>query len=500
MTDASDAARSPGLVLVREPDQLGVQRTHPQLAFGVRLGEPANQTRHVAPDDDRTPAILDDDHLHAACVARRRDEAEPGQQLVLAVDGHVAHAGRLDPLANGVVVLAARVVELATLDVDRLAGEEVVAAAVVEVQVGVDDDVDAGQIEVLRAQWLKAGIEVGHRRVQLRHAGVDQHARIGMVDDVHVDRHPLVLGEQVGNAHRRDGDRWGAVHTDEFRGLPGSHDHDRCDHPHHRRGLRLRPGPGLRSDDRLLRRDAWPPVRQALREPAWRRVPGGQPHPGRHAHRGLRRQLLTERDAHRLAGRRRGRRTGTARGGGRPLRQRDVRLRRLLAGDLPRPGRQPVVAAPPLCAEGSTPRRVVRHAHRMAPVPFTRRNLKQDLEDVGPNFDGAPELEFRLATKALELERSGLSYQRVPPGHRFPYGHTHREQEEVYVVLRGSGRMKLDDEIVELREWDAVRVPPGTWRGYEAGPDGLEIIVIGAPNLGEDPREDVEGRRDWWAD
>src|SRR3954466_13334556 len=80
------------------------------------------------------------------------------------------------------------------------------------------------------------------------------------------------------------------------------------------------------------------------------------------------------------------------------------------------------------------------------------------------------------------------------------YGHTHKNQEEVYVVVRGSGRMKLDDEIVELEEWDAVRVPPGTWRGYEAGPAGLEIIVIGAPNLGEAPREDVEGERDWWAD
>jgi mannose-6-phosphate isomerase-like protein (cupin superfamily) len=74
------------------------------------------------------------------------------------------------------------------------------------------------------------------------------------------------------------------------------------------------------------------------------------------------------------------------------------------------------------------------------------------------------------------------------------------KQEEVYVVLCGSGRMKVDDEIVELKEWDAVRVAPGTWRGYEAGPEGLEILVIGAPNLGEDPREDVDGQRDWWAD
>jgi mannose-6-phosphate isomerase-like protein (cupin superfamily) len=133
-------------------------------------------------------------------------------------------------------------------------------------------------------------------------------------------------------------------------------------------------------------------------------------------------------------------------------------------------------------------------------VPFTRRNIKADLEDVGSRFDGAPDLEFRLATKALELERSGLGYQRVPAGCRFPYGHTHKRQEEIYVVLSGSGRMKLDDEIVALEAWDAVRVPPGTWRGYEAGPDGLELLVIGAPNLGDAPREDVEGRRGWWAD
>jgi mannose-6-phosphate isomerase-like protein (cupin superfamily) len=133
-------------------------------------------------------------------------------------------------------------------------------------------------------------------------------------------------------------------------------------------------------------------------------------------------------------------------------------------------------------------------------VPFTLRNIKDDLEDIGSLFDGAPDLEFRSATKALELEKSGLSYQRVPPGYRFPYGHTHKLQEEVYVVVRGSGRMKVDDEIVELRAWDAVRVSPGAWRGYEAGAEGLEILVIGAPNLGDAPREDVEGQRFWWAD
>jgi uncharacterized protein YndB with AHSA1/START domain/mannose-6-phosphate isomerase-like protein (cupin superfamily) len=133
-------------------------------------------------------------------------------------------------------------------------------------------------------------------------------------------------------------------------------------------------------------------------------------------------------------------------------------------------------------------------------APFTLTNMKQDLEDVGSNFGGPADLEFKMATDALELEQSGLTYQRVPAGYRFPYGHKHKTQEEIYVVVGGSGRMKLGDEIVELKQWDAVRVFPATWRGYEAGPEGLELLVIGAPSLGDARREDVEGQRGWWAD
>lgn len=133
-------------------------------------------------------------------------------------------------------------------------------------------------------------------------------------------------------------------------------------------------------------------------------------------------------------------------------------------------------------------------------MPFTQRNLKDELADIGSVFNGPPGLEFRAAAGPLELQHSGLCYQRIPPDTRFPYGHTHRTQEEVYVVVRGGGRLKVGDEIVELREWDAVRVPPGSWRGYEAGPDGLELLVIGAPSLGDGVREDVEGERDWWRD
>ncbi|HEY7892618.1 MAG TPA: hypothetical protein VIC05_10470 [Solirubrobacteraceae bacterium] len=95
-------------------------------------------------------------------------------------------------------------------------------------------------------------------------------------------------------------------------------------------------------------------------------------------------------------------------------------------------------------------------------MPFTLRNLREDLEDLGSNFDDAPGLEFRHASKALELEQSGLSYQRIPPGYRFPYGHTHKEQEEVFVIVGGSGRVKLDDEVsCELAFTSAARESSG---------------------------------------
>src|SRR3954452_1620052 len=103
LRDASGGAGSPWLVLVREPDHLRVERTHQELAFGVRLGELAEPDRHVTGDDDRTPAGLDDHHLRAGRVARCRDESESRKQLEHAVVRHVPDAGRGDPLADGVV-------------------------------------------------------------------------------------------------------------------------------------------------------------------------------------------------------------------------------------------------------------------------------------------------------------------------------------------------------------------------------------------------------------
>ena len=130
---------------------------------------------------------------------------------------------------------------------------------------------------------------------------------------------------------------------------------------------------------------------------------------------------------------------------------------------------------------------------------YTKRNLRE-VEDAARKFGMPDGLQSRFAREALELDNQGMTLFTLAPNFRVPFGHRHKAQEEVYVVVRGTGRMKLDDEIIDLREWDVVRVPPGTWRGYEAGPDGLEILVFGAPDLGENPRDDVEGRRDWWAE
>jgi mannose-6-phosphate isomerase-like protein (cupin superfamily) len=127
---------------------------------------------------------------------------------------------------------------------------------------------------------------------------------------------------------------------------------------------------------------------------------------------------------------------------------------------------------------------------------YTIQNLK-DVEDQAQNFGLSPNLEARMARVPLELENLGLSYQRLAPGFRVPFGHTHNVQEEVYVVVSGSVRAKLGDEIVELKQWDAVRVPKETIRSFEAGPEGVEIIAVGAPNTGPG---DANVEQDWWND
>jgi quercetin dioxygenase-like cupin family protein len=134
---------------------------------------------------------------------------------------------------------------------------------------------------------------------------------------------------------------------------------------------------------------------------------------------------------------------------------------------------------------------------------FTLANLQNDVENQAPSFGLAPDLEAHFGRGPLAMERSGVSLQRLAPGFRMPFGHSHGEQEEVYVITSGSGRAKLDDEVVEVRAWDALRVSGPTMRAFEAGPDGLEFVAFGAPNDGEpgsSGNNDAEMEQGWWSD
>ena len=127
---------------------------------------------------------------------------------------------------------------------------------------------------------------------------------------------------------------------------------------------------------------------------------------------------------------------------------------------------------------------------------YTKTNLRRDVENQAPKFGMPAELEAQFARTALGGETLGLSLLTLAPGFRIPFGHRHEGQEEVYVVLRGSAQVKVEDEIVELAEWDAIRFDTGAMRAVQAGPDGVEYLAFGA---GADPR-DAEIVQGWWRD
>jgi uncharacterized cupin superfamily protein len=127
---------------------------------------------------------------------------------------------------------------------------------------------------------------------------------------------------------------------------------------------------------------------------------------------------------------------------------------------------------------------------------YTHLNIK-DVEDQAPNFGLGDDLEFRMARVGLGLENSGISYLRMEPGFRLPFGHKHKNQEEVYVLVSGSARMKIENEVEDLKPWDAVRVHKDTMRTFEAGDKGAEFLIVGAPNTGPGDAEMVQ---EWWSD
>jgi mannose-6-phosphate isomerase-like protein (cupin superfamily) len=128
---------------------------------------------------------------------------------------------------------------------------------------------------------------------------------------------------------------------------------------------------------------------------------------------------------------------------------------------------------------------------------YTIKNLREDVDNAAEQFGLAPDVEARFAREPLGCQKLGLSYQRLAPNARFPYGHHHHEQEEVYVVVEGTGRVKLDEDVRDLRPWDAVRVGKDTIRSFEAGPEGLAFIAFGAPKT---ESQDAQMIPNWWTD
>jgi mannose-6-phosphate isomerase-like protein (cupin superfamily) len=125
---------------------------------------------------------------------------------------------------------------------------------------------------------------------------------------------------------------------------------------------------------------------------------------------------------------------------------------------------------------------------------YTHMNLSE-VKDSAPDFGHDEFQEAHFAREDLDAEKTGLAHIKVKPGKRMPFAHKHDEAEEIYVVIAGSGRIKLDDEIVEITELDAIRISPEVARCMEAGPDGLSVLAVGAHH-----DKDGEVLQNWWID
>ena len=125
-------------------------------------------------------------------------------------------------------------------------------------------------------------------------------------------------------------------------------------------------------------------------------------------------------------------------------------------------------------------------------MSYMKKNLR-DIDDSAVKYGLSDTQEARFARRDLAAEATGVTHLTIKPERREAFAHRHREAEEVYIVLSGSGRVKLDDEFVDLNGLDAVRVGPGTTRQLEAGPDGLEVLIFGCHVEG-----DVEQVPDFW--
>jgi mannose-6-phosphate isomerase-like protein (cupin superfamily) len=118
------------------------------------------------------------------------------------------------------------------------------------------------------------------------------------------------------------------------------------------------------------------------------------------------------------------------------------------------------------------------------PHPYTQVNLSE-IEDAAPGNGFGDRWEARVARLPLEAQQTGVTHFRLRPDKRSPFSHRHTDAEEVYVILAGSGRIKLGEDLLEVRPLDAIRVAPEVARALEAGPDGLEFLVVGPHHEGD---------------
>jgi mannose-6-phosphate isomerase-like protein (cupin superfamily) len=125
---------------------------------------------------------------------------------------------------------------------------------------------------------------------------------------------------------------------------------------------------------------------------------------------------------------------------------------------------------------------------------YTKLNLRDDVDDMAVGRM-PPGIEAHFAKQALDCDKSGVTYFKLGPDFHPPFGHRHGEQEEVYVVISGSAVVKVEDEEVEMRPLDAIRLAPDAPRALKAGPEGCELIAFGAPKPAEPDTEMLPG---WW--
>jgi mannose-6-phosphate isomerase-like protein (cupin superfamily) len=125
-------------------------------------------------------------------------------------------------------------------------------------------------------------------------------------------------------------------------------------------------------------------------------------------------------------------------------------------------------------------------------VKYAKKNLR-DVQDSAVRHGLSETQEARFPRRDLGAEQTGMNFLVVKPGQREAFAHRHRTAEEIYVVLGGAGGVKLDNELVELAALDAVRVSPGVTRSFEAGPEGLQVLIFG-PHV----ESDGEMVHDFW--